>query len=223
MLSRQERYRQHGVRGLWFVKTKKGFPSRRELPVFCVESDARGDWVQLGTRWDSWEMWRDAAEGEQFELSDFIYYALDGNLKWAPYFEAPKTVVDVSIGYGKHGTCSGCGRRLALHNSVTMHIAGPRRESYPSYRWHAGMEPVVRTKWSGPAVNYVWDLLKAEVDIALVNRDSTCCWCGVKAKITPYIQNSFGKLTSSLELGALPKPAFGTIEWDWLNRWTLQI
>ncbi|MCK7495818.1 MAG: hypothetical protein MZW92_36240 [Comamonadaceae bacterium] len=41
------------------MRTRKGFPGSRELPVFVLENYGDDeDWVALNTRWDDPAMWR---------------------------------------------------------------------------------------------------------------------------------------------------------------------
>lgn len=221
MLARQSRYLESGVRGLWFVRTRKGFPARKELPVFVVDSGDDGDWVQLSRRFDTEDVWEHTHGADQVSLRDFVYSALTGELKWAPFVGKPETPVDVWVGYAKQGTCKGCGRTLGRQHSVTVRLAGSNADQYPQYKWHWRMSPTARTKWSGPLVNQVWEDAKRSVDVALLGKGTACCWCGLKADGNPHMESGYGSLASSATLGDLPKPAFGTIEWDWLNRWVV--
>lgn len=221
MLDRQRRYQASGVRGLWFVRTRKGFPARKELPVFAIDSSDEGDWVQLSTRFDVDGIWEHTHGADQVSLRDFVYSALCGELKWAPFAAKPDTPIDVWVGYAKQGACKGCGRTLGRQNSVTARIAGSQADCYPQYKWHWRLPPAHRTKWFGPITTQVWEDAKRSVDIALLGKDAACCWCGLKASGNTNMESSYGSLASSLTLGDLPKPAFGTIEWDWLHRWVV--
>lgn len=189
--------------------------------MFVVDSGDDGDWVQLSRRFDADNVWEHTHGADQIALRDFVYAALNGELKWAPFVGEPETPVDIWVGYAEQGACKGCGRTLGRQNSVTVRIAGAKSDEYPQYKWHRRLPPTVRTKWFRLLVTKVWESAKGDVDVALLGEDSTCCWCGMKASGDTRMESSHGSMVSSLKLGDLPKPAFGTIEWDWLNRWVV--
>ena len=105
MRQRQARYKASGVRGLWFVKTKKGFPLTHELPVFPVETVKESDWVIMMTRWDPPDIWANACDGDRIDLTEFVRAALDGQLKWAPFENASDTWLHAYVGYDLGDAC----------------------------------------------------------------------------------------------------------------------
>lgn len=217
MLERQTRYRESKVRGLWFVRTKKGFPPTKELPVFTVESGESGDWVQLSTRWDLPNIWSRTDQADWVELSEFVEAALDGRLKWAPYLDKPDTWLHAEVRYQHRGTCPGCARTVVA--PLESSLFTEEMDDYPRYYWHEAMSPRWRTSWHHRVVSAVWAATKDDASVAFTTRKNTCSWCGAPAG---YIDNAVwgeGTLAARLKLGGLPKPAYGTVEWDWLRRW----
>lgn len=219
MNERQERYKQSGVRGLWFVRTKKGFPSTKALPVFTVESTDHGDWVQLSTRWDwpgSWS--RTNGEG-WMELPEFVEAALSKRLKWAPFLDKPDTVLDADIDYFETVPCPGCKRMLVMPMAVTTCSA--KETDYPDFLWFDGMRSRRRrTAWFDPLVRKVWAAAAKEADVAF-RGERSCLWCRTPLPPRKQVPWKKGTLSARVRLGDLPKPAFGTEEWNWLRRWVV--
>ena len=219
MSERQKRYRRSGVRGLWFVKTKKGFPATEDLPIFTLEKDDDADWVRMSRRWDGPLIWDRTEDAEYVELSDFIRSALGGHLKWAPYLSRGETVLNAEIYYWPTGVCTGCGRTLVRAHAVTAHVAANR--SYPDFHWHAAMAPRARSNWPRPVLHAVWKATANNVAVAFTSSENTCCWCRAPKPMPSQTTYTSGRLSAQLTLGALPKPSFRTVEWDWLHRWVL--
>ena len=217
MKERQERYLQHGVRGLWFVKTKKGFPATEELPVFVIESDDDEDWVRLSQRWDDPYMWSDEDCVEHIPLSEFVQGALSRKLKWAPYWQQKNTVLNASIHGHPTGNCEGCGRTVIEESAVSASIAS--NPEYPWYYHHWRMPRHKREKWFTPIVDKVWQTAAKSSDLTFESREGNCCWCGASIKKRNHMDFGTKYLPAQLSLGDLPKPAFGTVEYDWLRRW----
>lgn len=219
MRQRQARYKESSVRGLWFVRTKKGFPAGHEVPIFPVESDNHGDWVVMETRWDSPDIWRNVS-GDRIDLKEFVEAALNGQLKWAPFETRPETVVNASIVYEHAGKCSGCGRMAVRHRSVRARVA--TEEGYPEFIFHGSREHRRRSEWYMPIVNAVWGEVRAAVTKTLRSVEGTCCWCRAPLDLTKGSgEYKSGTLNAQLRLGDLPKAKFGTVERDWLRRWTV--
>ncbi len=219
MRRRQARYKASGVRGLWFVRTKKGFPLTRELPVFPVETVKDSDWVVMMTPWDPPDIWANASDGDRIDLAEFVRAALDGQLKWAPFENAPDTWLHGYIGCDPNGTCPGCGRTVLRHRQVRARIA--EQTTYPEFFFTSHLYRR-RSDWYMPLVNAVWKAIRAETDKTLRSIHGTCCWCS-----TPLepVETKYGLkpiwLAANVQLTDLPKPKFGTVERDWLRRWAV--
>jgi hypothetical protein len=219
MLERQQRYRASGVRGLWFVKTKKGFPAAQEMPVFVVETDGDDDWVCMARRWDDPTIWSDTDGGEYVDLERFVRMALAGRLKWAPLESSRNTtMLNAEVLYQKCGECSGCGRTVADVVGVEAKVAD--NKEYPSFFWHRLMPPRKRTYWFNKILNGVWFSIASDSNVTFATKGRLCAWCGAEFE---FKSNDYQRypLTASIPLHSLPKPAFGTIEWDWIHRWIL--
>lgn len=221
MRRRQERYRASNVRGLWFVRTKKGFAVTKELPVFTVEGKPGVDWVMLMTAWDRPEMWMNADGGDSIELPEFVRAALDGQLKWAPFENAPETWLHAYIDYDNHGKCPGCSRTIVRQRRARVRIANEKR--YPEYSFGGYNEFRRRSEWDTPLVNIVWRSVRDKVDKTFRSSDGTCCWCSAPLKeVAPTMFGGRGgSLAASVQLKDLPKPKFGSVERDWLRRWAV--
>jgi hypothetical protein len=219
MRRRQARYKAAGVRGLWFVRTKKGFPLSHELPVFPVETVRDTDWVVLMTPWDLREIWANADGGDSIELTEFVRAALDGQLKWAPFENAPDTWLHGYVGYNPCGSCPGCGRTVVRHRRVKARIAG--QPTYPEFSFTSLLYRR-RSDWYMPLVTAVWNAVRTDTDKTMRSIHGTCCWCStplepvqVKDGLKPQW------LAANVQLKDLPKPKFGTLERDWLRRWAV--
>jgi hypothetical protein len=217
MSERQARYKQSGVRGLWLVHTRKGFPQSKALPVFTLESTELGDWVDLETRWDFADTWRRTDEANWIELSDFIKAALNKQLKWAPFLNQPDTLLDADVGYEHIGTCNGCARTIVTADMSRLCVTS--EVGYPDYLWTDGLGHGYRTKWHSKVVSAVWQKVSVDVDITFRSAANTCCWCRAPIESDTNARRVVGNLSAQLRLGDLPKPTFGTVEWDWLRRW----
>lgn len=218
MLERQRRYRACGVRGLWFVKTKKGFPSRQEMPIFVVETDSDADWVALRRRWDDAHIWSGTDGADHVELGRFVRMALAGELRWAPLQSTPGTELHAEVLCEESGRCRGCRRFRAVPMGVEARIAGNRE--YPSYYWHRLMPPRMRTRWHGSMLNEVWRRVAPETGITFASKRNLCAWCGAELDRTPATYRQC-RIAAPILLRDLPRPAFGTVEWDWIHRWVL--
>jgi hypothetical protein len=218
MLGRQQRYRASGVRGLWFVKTRKGFPAKQELPVFVVETDDDGDWVALARRWDDPYIWSDTDDGDYADLVRFIQMALAGHLKWAPLQSSLDTMLRAEVLYEEHGKCGSCGRTVADPIGVEAKVLGNRE--YPAFFWHRLMPPRIRTYWYSHILNGVWHSAASHTNVTFATKDCLCTWCGGALDRKPSGYRRY-RLAASIPLRGLPRAAFGTIEWDWIHRWAL--
>ncbi|TWO68084.1 hypothetical protein FN976_24420 [Caenimonas sedimenti] len=221
MRRRQARYKASGVRGLWFVRTKKGFPASKELPIFAVETDRNGDWVSLATAWDRPEMWRYADGAESMELSEFVRSALDGNLKWAPFEGVGDTWLQGCVDYDHIGECPGCKRTIVRHRAVRARVSS--EDGYPQFMFGGFNEYRRNSEWHMPIVNAVWNSVRTKVDKTYRSSNGNCCWCSAPLKEAPFqmFGNKWGALTAPLQLKDLPKPKFGSVEREWLRRWTV--
>ena len=151
------------------------------------------------------------------ELREFIEAALSKRLKWAPFLGKPDTVLDADIGYFEAGQCSGCGRTLAEPIAATACSA--QEDDYPDYHWFDGLRGLRRrSNWLRPMVDGVWAAASKEADVAFVGADQTCRWCRAPVAACTPGERKTGTLYTRLRLGDLPKPAFGTEEWNWLRR-----
>lgn len=217
MSERQARYKQFDVRGLWLVHTRKGFPQSKGLPIFTLESTEAGDWVDLGTRWELADSWRRTEDANWIELSDFIEAVLNKQLKWAPFLDKPDTLLEADVGYEHIGTCNGCARTIVTAD--TSRLCVESEFGYPDYLWMDGLGHVYRTKWHSKVVTAVWQKVSADVDVTFRSAANTCCWCRTPIVSGTNASRVVGNLSAQLRLGDLPKPTFGTVEWDWLRRW----
>lgn len=217
---RQKRYKDAGVRGLWFVRTKKGFPVSQELPIFPIDSERSGDWVGLATAWDRPEIWMYADGAEYIELTDFVRAALDGQLKWAPFDNAPETQLRGYVDFDELGTCAGCNRTVVQHRCVRARIAN--LDSYPQFIFAGARDYGCRSEWYMPLVNAVWNSVREGVDKTFRSNRGRCCWCSAPlTSMRPGALCKRGWLAASLQLKDLPKPRFGSVERDWLRRWSV--
>jgi hypothetical protein len=220
MRRRQQRYKASGVRGLWFVRTKKGFPLSHELPVFPVVSDMHADWVVMMSAWDPPEVWMNANGGDHIELCEFVRAALDGQLKWAPFENERDTWLHGYIDHEPLGTCPGCLRTVVRHHYARARIA--TEDGYPEYRFVNHHHHRRRSEWYMPLVNAVWNSVRTKVDKTLRSIHGTCCWCSTPlSEMKPAPDAKAGWLAASVQLKDLPKPKFGTVERDWLRRWAV--
>lgn len=220
MRSRQRRYRECGVRGLWFVRTRKGFPVSRELPVFVVESGPGGDWVDLTTAWDRPFICALTAEAERMELAEFVRSALDGHLRWAPFEHAPGTWVHAWVDYAPGDACPGCGRTVAQPFCVRARIAGAG--GYPEFQF-ARVGGFRRSSgWYQPLLDAVWKQAGGQAHLTLRNARDACCRCSAPlgSRSGRYGGKS-ASLSARVQLKDLPKPRFGSVEQAWLRRWAV--
>ena len=221
MRRRQGRYKASGVRGLWFVRTKKGFPLSHELPVFPVETVGDSDWVVMMTPWDPPDMWANANDGDRIELTEFVRAALAGQLKWAPFENAPDTWLHAYVGYDPGGVCPGCGRTVVKHRRVRARIAG--QPTHPDFSFTSHLYRR-RSNWYMPLVTAVWDAVRSDADKTMRSIHGTCCWCSAPLEPIEAIQGLKATwLAANVQLKDLPKPKFGTVERDWLRRWAVLV
>lgn len=217
MCERQARYKESGVRGLWLVRTKKGFPQSKELPVFTVDCSPVGDWVTLSTRWDFPDMWARTNEADWIELPDFIEAALDKRLKWGPFLGKADTLLDADIRYAHVGTCNSCARTIVSPQGSRLRVA--TEPGYPDYFWLNALSYEWRTHWHSQIVNATWQHVAKDTGITLRSSKGTCCWCKAPAPVESKFPTVYGSISTQFRLGDLPKPRPGTVEWNWLHRW----
>ncbi|HEY8360882.1 MAG TPA: competence protein CoiA family protein [Ramlibacter sp.] len=220
MRSRQERYRAHGVRGLWFVRTNKAFPASRELPIFVVEPGPGGDRVRLVTLGDRPFICALTDDAAGMELGDFVRSVLAGELMWAPFEQAPGTRLQAWIDYARGDPCPGCGRLVAEVFCARARIAGV--PTYPEFQF----APLPRMRrgsgWYQPLVDAVWEQVRGQLELTLRGPRDTCSRCG-----TPLGRGSGTYAGETVSLGAtlqlkdLPAPRFGSVEQAWLRRWAV--
>jgi hypothetical protein len=216
MMERQERYWNNGrVRGLWFVKTKKPFPSDQRLPVFSV-SEGQEDWLVNLRHPNDWpNKWSE--KWGTVPLSEFIGHALKGELKWAHLAGLSTASCQASVHILGWGRCHSCQQFIGHPYALTMGLGGMQEQ--PSFDWHRGMTHR-RTFWVDQILSLLQSRL-ADNQVGFIDRSkNTCMACGAKVQLLEREEGTV--LTkSSLLLSELPKPRLGTIEWDWINRWTL--
>jgi len=220
MRSRQERYRECGVRGLWFVRTRKAFPATRELPIFVVESLPANDCVLLTAAGEWPFICAPSSDAERMELSRFVGLALAGRLRWAPFEHAPDTWLHARIDYAPGDTCPSCGRVIAQPFCVSARIADAA--AYPEFQF----APVSRFRrssgWYQPLVESVWDKVRDEVDLTLRSIRDTCRRCSAPlGSSSGRHRGEVGWLEAPVRLGDLPEPRFGSVEQAWLRRWAV--
>lgn len=217
MCERQTRYKQSRVRGLWLVRTKKGFPQSKELPVFTVECTPAGDWVALSTRWDFPDMWARTNDEGLIELPDFIEAALNKQLKWSPFVNKPDTVLNANVRYAHVGSCNSCARTIVSAQGSRLDIAA--EPGYPDYLWLDALRYEGRTHWHSKIVSATWQNVANDVGLTFRSSKGTCCWCKAPMTVENKFPTKYGSISTQLRLGDLPKPRFGTVEWGWLHRW----
>lgn len=218
MGERQERYKQSGVRGLWFVKTKKPYPVKQALPIFSLATRDDAAWLVRLRHPVDWEDEWSQTWG-LCNLSDFVGKALSGALKWAPLASSPEALCNVSARILSQGKCLGCGRDVG--SAYTLEVALSGRPSFPVLNWHQGMV-TRRTHWLEPVLARMLIQAQPHQRMALIDRTKDCCAaCGASVAQLGSGGRS-GLLTIPMRLDELPKPRYGTIEWEWINRWVLQ-
>ena len=217
MGARQKRYLQSGVRGLWFVKTKKPYPVTQALPIFSLTTRDDAAWLVRLQHPADWEDEWSQTWG-YCNLSDFVSKALNGALKWAPLTSAWDALCNVSVRILSQGKCLNCGRDVG--NAYTFVVALSGRPSFPELHWHQGMV-TRRTHWREPVLAKLIDQSADHPRMALINRSKNCCAaCDASVERLGHATQS-GLVTIAMRLDELPKPRYGTIEWDWMNRWVL--
>lgn len=217
MRARQRRYKESGVRGLWFVRTKKGFPLAHELPIFPIESESEDDFVRMDSRWDPEEIWLNSM-GVGFELRGFVEAALRGQLKWSPFETKPETLVQGFIDYEHAGKCLGCSRPLVRYRGVRARIAG--NDDFPEFIYRGSREYGRRSAWFMPIVNAVWPRVRATSEVTLSSVNKNCAFCSGEL-LREESRYKFGSMSAQFRLGDLPPAKFGTVERDWLRRWAV--
>lgn len=219
MNERQERYRRSGVRGLWFVKTKKPFPAQKGLPIFNLTLSDEAWRVSLLHPDDcAITSWAQAAWSKS-PLAEFIGKALNGDLKWAPLTRIFDVTCDISVRIFCRGRCLHCMRDIGTPYTIDVAMSG--RPTFPTFSWHHCMTSR-RSDW--PA--YVLPRLKQQATdlpgVALIDhKTNTCGACGTSAS---RLGRGAGTKVVTLPawLRELPAPREGTIEWHWFHRWVLQ-
>lgn len=217
MRERQARYKVSGVRGLWFVKTKKPFPVQQALPIFNLVSRDDESWRVSMHHPQDWENdW--SQTWALANLTDFIGKALNGGLKWAPFSAKPDAECEISVRILSYGKCLNCGRDVGTAYTLEVALAG--QPSLPAYNWHQGMT-MRRTNWLEPVLARLRERAADHSQLSLMDRKENCCAaCGASASRLGPGRHS-GLLTLAVRLGELPSARYGTIEWDWINRWVL--
>lgn len=218
MGERQARYKDSGVRGLWFVKTKKPFPVQHALPVFNLASREDAAWLVSLRHPQDWENEWSQTWGLS-NLTQFVGRALDGGLKWAPLATAsPDADCDISVRMLSRGKCLTCGRDVGTAYTLEVALAG--QPSFPVFNWHQGMT-TRRTHWLDPVLARLIERAADHPRMALIERETNCCAaCGASASRLGHGGHS-GLLKIPGRLKDFPRPRYGTIEWDWFNRWVL--
>lgn len=219
MGERQARYKDSGVRGLWFVKTKKPFPVQHALPVFNLASREDSAWLVSLRHQQDWENEWSQTWGLS-NLTEFVSRALDGGLKWAPLATAgPDADCDISVRMLSRGKCLTCGRDVGI--AYTLEVALTGQPSFPVFNWHQGMT-TRRTHWLEPVLARLIERAADHPRMALIERKTNCCAaCGASANRLGHGGHS-GLLKVPGRLKDFPRPRYGTIEkWDWFNRWVL--
>lgn len=221
MRERQARYKRSGVRGLWFFKSRKPFPMSHELPVFILEPDENEERVCLDHPSDR------ASFGETEEppdLNDFIEASLKGNLRWAPLAKqksgAATSAVscEAAIRILGGGKCLGCGRLIGHPYAIEMSVLSME---HPPFYWHQCMRWTRRTFWPDHLIALAQTRAADHPRIGILDDETrTCTACGADARRLGDGGPS-GLLRMQLGFQELPRARFGTIEWDWINRWVL--
>jgi hypothetical protein len=217
MRARQKRYKESGVRGLWFVRTKKGFPLSHEVPIFPIESEPTQDFVSMESRWDHPEIWAKAT-GNGYELRDFVEAALGGQLKWAPFESRPETELLATIDYEHAGECPGCKRVLARYRAVRVRIA--KDDGFPEFVHRGTRDHGRRSAWFMPIVKAVWGSAWRTAEATFRSDEGDCCNCSTRLQYQKTRYN-VGSMSAAVRLKDLPAPKFGTAERDWLRRWAV--
>jgi hypothetical protein len=83
-LARQERYRESGVRGCWFVRTPPPTPGRKELPIFRVREDEQ-------------EVVVVEHAGATYPLRTFVAHLLAGQVRFSPLMTAKLQVSFIEV------------------------------------------------------------------------------------------------------------------------------
>jgi len=221
MRSRQERYRQSGVRGLWFVRTRKAFPASQALPIFVVRREPAGDRVEFTTEADYPFIHAHSGEAHDMALAEFVRSALDGKLKWAPFERAPQTRLLAFVDYFSGEACASCGRTVARPFCVRARIADV--DTYPEFQFARGVGEFRRTSgWYQPLLEAVWASAPGRDEITLRRADDTCSRCSAPlGRDAGAYGAKTALLGASLLLKDLPEPRFGTVERAWLQRWAV--
>lgn len=217
MGERQARYKGSGVRGLWFVKTKKPFPVQLALPIFNLASREDAAWLVSLHHPQDWENeW--SQTWALSNLTEFVDKALNGKLSWAPLAAVPDADCDISVRMHSLGRCLNCGRDVGTPYTLEVALAG--QPSFPVFNWHQGMTRR-RTYWLDKVLARLMERAGDHSRMALIDRNTNCCAaCGASADRLGHGAHS-ELLRIPGRLKDFPPPRFGTIEWDWFNRWVL--
>lgn len=221
-MQRQERYRKSGVRGLWFVRTRKPFPADERLPVFNVHSAGDQRKVSLERQGDWPDSWPEGPASAEVELGSFIRSALHKELAWAPYTQAnASTLCEARMYLNTIGQCSSCTRRLGRPYSVAFRLV--MDSYYPRFVWHQAMGRRRRSAWAKELAQVVQGQSSVSSDTAITDETGTVCLaCGGLARKAPPNASGCSVMTSQLRLSDLSTPRYGSLEWDWLYRWALR-
>ena len=217
MGERQARYKQSGVRGLWFVKTKKPFPVQHALPIFNLVSGEDAAWLVSLHHPQDWENeWSQA--WALSNVTEFVGQALNGGLKWAPLTTTADADCDVSVRMLAFGKCLNCGRDVGTPYMLEVALAG--QPSFPVFNWHQGMTRR-RTYWLDQVLARLREGAADHPRMALMDhKTNSCAACKASANRLGHGAHS-GLLKFRMRLKDFPPPRYGTIEWDWFNRWVL--
>jgi hypothetical protein len=218
MGERQKRYNDSRVRGLWFVQTKKPFPVQLALPIFNLSSRDDSVWLVTLRHPQDWESEWSETWGLS-NLTEFVGKALNGDLKWAPLVTNPDVGCDVSVRILSQGKCLNCGRDVG--RAYTLEVALTGQPTFPIFNWHRGMT-TRRTHWLEPVLAKLIARAEDHPRIALIDEKTNCCAaCGKSASHLGHGAHA-GLLKITTRVKDLPKPRYGTIEWDWFHRWVLR-
>lgn len=222
MVERQSRYARHGVRGLWFVSTRKPFPATNALPVFRVSDLDRAPRVHLRGANEWPDHWEHVNGKGGFALDVFVAGALGKRLVWAPYFgRQTEATARATVFMGVSGQCNGCGRILCRPGGLTLKLSDD--PSCPHIVWHRDMPPQPST-WVGALL----ERAKAQADpgtrvsVQALGYSNRCTFCGTQESTYVNPVGVPNHLKLELPLHDLPAARRGTREWDWLNRWVLR-
>lgn len=112
------------------------------------------------------------------------------------------------------------GVRPKYRDGLTLEVELTGQPNSPVFNWHQGMT-TRRTHWLEPVLARLQKRAAEHPHLALIKRaTNSCAACGASANRLGDGAHS-GLLKIQAQLKDLPQPRYGTIEWDWFNRWVL--